>query len=270
MVPSIIWTISREVRMTTSATLALQLDRMSIFDIVTQIADTENCINFLRQIKLLANDQSCNKCNLPMTVQSKPSRVTHDLQQWVCHKCRTSLSIRHRSIFKNMHISLQDATMMLYLFCKDFPIFQTEKMLPDLAHTTVVHFYGKMRDLIFHSMDNMTFDAEIEGYHDIIEIDESFFGKKRKYNKGNATKRQWIFGMIQRNTKKSFFIPVNKRDNSTLIPIIKSKVNKGSTIYHDDWPAYRNLEEEGYISHVVNHSKEFVSVDGTCTNTIEG
>jgi len=143
-------------------------------------------------------------------------------------------------------------------------------MLPHLAHTTVVKFFSKLRGRIYHVIDTLTFNGTVYGSTDIIEIDECYFGKKRKGNRGNTTTRQWVFGMVQRGTRKSFLVPVNNRTKETLIPLIKAKVESGSTIYHDDWPAYRLLCEEGYETGVVNHSREFVSKEGVCTNTIEG
>ena len=70
--------------------------------------------------------------------------------------------------------------------------------------------------------------------------------------------------------KKLHFQLVERRNSETLYPIIESGVEKGSTIYSDMWHAYNNLESEGYDHKCVNHSVEFKSEDGCCTNTIEG
>lgn len=63
---------------------------------------------------------------------------------------------------------------------------------------------------------------------------------------------------------------VEKRDRDTLLPIIKSQIELGSTIFSDQWGAYFTLNEEGYKHDTVNHSKEFKSATGVCTNGIEG
>lgn len=110
--------------------------------------------------------------------------------------------------------------------------------------------------------------TEVE--NQIIEIDESLFGKKRKYNVGKITRQCWVFGLTQRNTRKVFFTIVNRRTKKVLIPIIQKHVSRGSTIYHDDWAAYKKLEDYGFLHGTVNHSREFVSRQGVCTNTIEG
>ena len=113
-------------------------------------------------------------------------------------------------------------------------------------------------------------ENSIEGNTDIVELDESLFGKKRKYNRGAPTKRIWIFGLVERATRKTVFVPVNDRKKETLIPIIQKHVRRGSKIFHDDWAAYAKLEQHGYVHDTVVHAREFVSPTGVCTNTIEG
>lgn len=119
-------------------------------------------------------------------------------------------------------------------------------------------------------MDSIKFNTEADGREDIIEIDESLFGKKRKYHRGTSFRRQWVFGIIERGSRKTYFVPVTRRSQEELIPIIESRIEPGAKIFHDDWAVYRNLSDRGFKDDVVNHSKEFKSDSGACTNTIEG
>lgn len=54
-----------------------------------------------------------------------------------------------------------------------------------------------------------------------------------KYNKGREVGRekQWFFGGIQRHSKKAFMQPVDKRNASTLLPILQKFVEKGIFLY---------------------------------------
>ena len=55
-----------------------------------------------------------------------------------------------------------------------------------------------------------------------VEIDESLFGRKVKYNRGKPTgNRIWIFGMVERSSNRIILYPVDKRDAETLIPLIQ-------------------------------------------------
>ena len=84
------------------------------------------------------------------------------------------------------------------------------------------------RDVCFNIVSELSTD-QIGGHGLTAEIDESKFGKT-KYHKGRYMKGQWIFGGICRETKQFFVTPVDKRDSTTLIPIILSRIRPGSTI----------------------------------------
>ena len=79
-----------------------------------------------------------------------------------------------------------------------------------------------------------------------------------------------MVGGIESDSRKSFLIPVDKRDEQTLLPIIQKWIKPGTTIISDCWKAYTNLEKYGYTHKTLNHSEEFVNKDGDSTNKIEG
>lgn len=60
----------------------------------------------------------------------------------------------------------------------------------------------------------------------VVEIDEAKFGQ-RKYNKGRAVDGQWVFGGIERVSRKIFLVPVEKRDSTTLLKCIKEYIKPG-------------------------------------------
>lgn len=101
-------------------------------------------------------------------------------------------------------------------------------------------------------------DITIGGKNKIVEIDETKIGR-RKYHKGRLITGQWIFGDIERETKKFFIVPVEKRDSKTLIPIIRRHIAPGSIIYSDSWRAYDALKYENYIHKTINHKQNFVN-----------
>ena len=123
---------------------------------------------------------------------------------------------------------------------------------------------------MYDRIEELTFYGRADGTSDIVEIDECIIGKKRKYNRGAPTKGKWVFGIIERGTRKTYFKPVTKRSKDVLLPIIKERIKVGATIFHDDWAVYRNLDQHGYDHDVVVHQREFVSETGACTNTVEG
>ena len=63
---------------------------------------------------------------------------------------------------------------------------------------------------------------------------------------------------------------MERKDKDSLIPVIKKYVKEGSTIYSDQWGAYNTLTTHAYNHSTVNHSLEFKSAEGCCTNYVEG
>ena len=63
---------------------------------------------------------------------------------------------------------------------------------------------------------------------------------------------------------------VEKRDEQTLLPIIKKWIELGTIIVSDCWKAYSKLETNGYEHQTVNYSREFVNKDGDHINKIAG
>lgn len=94
--------------------------------------------------------------------------------------------------------------------------------------------------------------------------------KKVRNARGRSCKDKVpVFGMLQR---EGFVIAkvVNDTKAGTLIPIINDVVCPGSTIFSDEWQAYRNLDPNLYDHGVVYHKKGAYVIGDRHTNTIEG
>lgn len=120
----------------------------------------------------------------------------------------------------------------------------------------------------------VTFDHQLVGGMGIVvEIDESKFGK-RKCNGGHYVEGCWVFGGVEITPEHRFFaVAVPDGTRATLTPIIQAHIAPGSIIRSDFCKAHDTipfLPGHDCVHEKVNHSKEFVSEDGVCTNTMEG
>ena len=113
--------------------------------------------------------------------------------------------------------------------------------------------------------------AKIGGEGKIVEVDESKIGK-RKSHKGRKVDGVWVFGMVERDSGdlRLEVCPDNKRDQNTLLELVKKHVSPGTTIMSDCWRGYNNLSANGYNHLTVNHTKNFVDPHtGANTQKIE-
>jgi len=133
-----------------------------------------------------------------------------------------------------------------------------------LHRNTVNLWYGKMREGISNLPDPEPFSGE-------VEIDESYFGKK-KTGQGRAGTVQGqvaVFGLRERKSGRVIACVVAGVSAKHLIPLIEKHVLKGSTIYSDGFGAYYHLGKLGYHHRVVYHEYTFVDQHKVHTNGIE-
>ena len=102
-----------------------------------------------------------------------------------------------------------------------------------------------------------------------LELDESYFGGKRKGQRGRGAQNKTIvFGILERKGKIYTKI-VENVSAETLMNEIKDKTKKGSVFYTDGWKSYASLEQYGKHN-IIDHDKELVDKNHNHINGIEG
>ena len=110
---------------------------------------------------------------------------------------------------------------------------------------------------------------KIGGPNKTVEIDDSKFSQ-RIYNRGHKVKGQWVFVGVERESGKTFLVPIPDRTADTFIAVISDWIEPGTTVIGDCWSAYWDIETHGYTHQTVNHTIGFVDErTGTHTNTTE-
>ena len=171
------------------------------------------------------------------------------------------------SVFKDMSSRLAESYLLLLYACTTVP--NREVCAPRQENISIIKLRMICKVEIRKLYKSLMFGNSVDCVSD-IEIDEGCFGKKRKNNKGKYFKKQWIFGIVERGTRKLLLKIVPDRTQATLLPIITAHISTSANVHHDDWPSYRSLHKMGYQDLIVNHTQTFKGLDGACTNTIEG
>ncbi|XP_023221804.1 uncharacterized protein LOC111623467 [Centruroides sculpturatus] len=125
-----------------------------------------------------------------------------------------------------------------------------------LSPNTVVDWLSFYREVLIHDAASMS--EKLGGKDRVVEISEAKFGKP-KVNTRRIITGEWIFVGIERESRRTFFVPVESGDGETLLTVLKEWVLPGTTVVSDCWKTYDCLQNEDFRQLTVNHSYNFVN-----------
>ncbi|MEM6783631.1 MAG: IS1595 family transposase, partial [Bacteroidota bacterium] len=132
---------------------------------------------------------------------------------------------------------------------------RTAAQLVGVNRNTSILYYHKLRELIAERIaDESPFGGE-------VEIDESYFGGRRKGPRGRgAAGKVVVFGILKRGGRVYTAVPPNLK-RSTLLPIIRALVEPESVVYTDGFTVYDTLNAAGFEHYRVNHQEGYVDYE---------
>ena len=145
---------------------------------------------------------------------------------------------------KHSHISEEKFRVIIKLFSADL----TAKQISDLANVNL----NTINRILTLLRQRIAFICEQESIFDKgeIEIDESYFGARRVRGKAGrgAAGKTIVFGLKKRNGKVYTQVVTNCSAKQ-LLPIIKERVAKETTVFTDGFKTYDGLVSLGYKKH---------------------
>lgn len=187
-----------------------------------------------------------------------------------CIKCR-----KEWTPFRSLVRGVRGGTKEWRRFLVAFLRYRT--VLSVCQHTHISHpVVIKMARIVRRAM---AADVPIS-FSGIVEVDETYVGpqwrnrrwsiRKHGTKKGRGTTKQAVFGIYERDRGivKTFLVPnVQKR---TLLTLIRSHVERGSTIYSDGYQAYQHAPRYGYKHDWVDHDQNEYGRGEVHSNGMEG
>ncbi len=120
---------------------------------------------------------------------------------------------------------------------------------------TSAYYFHRLRQIITYHLE-LESDEVVGGE---IEVDESYFGGRRKGKRGRGSAGKVpVFGLLKRGGKVYTKIISDAR-SATLMPIIERKVIPDSIVYSDCWRGYNALDVSEFKHLRINHSKLFAN-----------
>ena len=161
---------------------------------------------------------------------------------------------------KNAKISTAKFRQLLKLFTVDLNATQIAEIMK-LNRNTVNRYLKAIRESIAKYCET---ESPFTG---IVEVDESYFGGRRKGRRGRGAKgKSIVFGLLERDGRVYTRV-VEGVSAEELMAIIRKKTRKGSVYFSDKFRSYNSLKRLGK-HHTVEHQKHMV--DKRTKNHING
>src|SRR5580700_3032649 len=161
-------------------------------------------------------------------------------------------------------LSARQSAELLKLFVSGSSA-RTAADLVGVHRNTSALFFAKVRAMIARHQER----AMNKAFDGAVEIDESYFGGRRKGKRGRgAGGKVAVFGILKRKGQV-YAQMIAHCGHADIVPILRRKVVPASVVYSDSWHGYDNLFVEGYCHQRIDHASEFAGKDGRHINGIE-
>jgi len=128
---------------------------------------------------------------------------------------------------------------------------RTASALVGVNKTTASYYFHRLREIIYQATEDET------PFHGEIEVDESYFGGKRKGMRGRgAAGKVPVFGLLKRGGKVYAKVIPNAK-GKTLKAIMDERIVPDSIVYSDTFSAYNVLDVSEFKHYRINHSELF-------------
>ncbi|MEI7689687.1 MAG: IS1595 family transposase [Candidatus Saccharibacteria bacterium] len=228
----------------------------SLIDFYNRFNSEQVCRDYLEKSRW-GEKVVCPHCGSYKTYKFTDGRL------FKCGDCRKQFTVRVGTIFEDSKIPLQKWFLAVYLgtsLKKGISSVQLSKYL-GITQKTAWFMLQRIRYAI-ETSDSDLLSGE-------VEIDETYVGGKSKNRAYAPVKtKSVVFGMVERQGNVRIK-HVKSSGARILLPAIQSNIAKGSTVYSDQWQAYKTLYRRGYDHNVVNHSINEYVVGRNYTQNIE-
>ena len=221
---------------------------------VTDMFPTEEAANKWFESVLWISGRCCGKCGSVRTTQA-----THKYMPYWCSDCRSYFSIRTGTPLANSKVPLRKWAIAIYLCLTSLKSVASMKLSRDIGVSQPTAWF------MLHRIREAWAGGGEGGYSGPVEIDESYFGGRRR-NMSNAKRKTLegrgpvgktaVVGAKDRSTNQVAAKVIRNTDAETLQGFVLDHAAEGATVYTDDATAYDSLP---FKHATVKHSvKEYV------------
>ena len=210
----------------------------------------------------------CPKCG---STETKEVPNAKPMPYW-CKGCRSYFSVRTGTPMARSNIPLRKWAIAIYLCITSLKSVSSMKLHRDIGVSQRAAWF-----MLHRIREAWGEDGDEEPFDGPVEVDETYFGGKRK-NMSNAKRKELagtgrgavgktaVVGMKDRDTNQVRAEVVTETDAETLQDFVEENTEEDATVYTDDAAAYRGVERD---HEAVRHSVSQYVRGQAHTNGIE-
>ncbi len=233
---------------------------ISLMELTEMFPNEDSAVAWF-EAQVWPNERHCGQCGSTKTRET-PSRKP--MPYW-CTDCRSYFSVRTGTALQSSRLPLRKWAFAIYLVLTNLKSVSSLKLHRDLKVTQKTAWYMIHRIREAWGDDNDTFDGP-------IEVDESYFGGKRKNmsralrakQSGRGAKgKTAVVGVKDRATNIVQAKVVEDTSKPTLQSFVRAHMNEDTIVYSDESAAYRGLPNHDMVNHSIEeYARGLVHING--------
>lgn len=224
--------------------------------------DDDSCLEHIKEQRWPDGITYCTKCEQ----ERKHYRVS-GRTAYACDHCGNHIYPLAGTIFEKSSTSLRLWFYAMYQIGSTRCGISAKQIQREtgVTYKTAWRMFKQIRTL-------MSEDISLEG--STIEMDESYFGPKRKRGgkrgrPGPDSPKQCVVGMVERKGRV-VALTADNAQKTTLLGIAQKYILPESTVFTDEFLGYQGFDKEGFTHKRINHSENVYVMGDVHTQTIDG
>ncbi|XP_045112256.1 uncharacterized protein LOC123505164 [Portunus trituberculatus] len=220
--------------------------------------NSANALQFLREHGVLPSRVWCPRCGVPCHLRK-------DSPRWYCSsytvdknsrkriRCNFSISDYKDTFFERAHVEPWKVVLFVNHWLRKH--WDHAEVINNLKFSTETSVqWRKNCSLVTETW--LERQEAIGGHGVVVEIDRKLVWKRRP-KEGKSKNQVWVFGGIERQTKRSFVIPfIDKIGREAVLPAITENILPGSVVACGAWGASLPLQKLGYTLIIAQEEEE--------------
>jgi transposase-like protein len=216
---------------------------------------------------------TCPHCG-GVTRISKMNGKTTRPGLYKCYQCRKPFTVRVGTVFESSHLPLHLWLQAMHLLCSSKKGISSNQLHRVLGITLKSAWFLSHR--IREAMRDGSL-APMGGAGNVVEIDETFVGRKEGFDKPRAGfgHKNVVLSLVERGgSVRSFHVESTRK--ADVLPIVRANIDHETHVMSDEANQYRQLDQDFAKHDAVDHHRgEYGYTDHRTgekinTNTIEG